>query len=79
MINAMDKKEAQNISDEIVTRLKQERERKGISLNKLANDTGISKSSLSCIENLTQKPTLYMMIWIADYLGVDLSDLVKRG
>lgn len=70
----MNKRQAQEKSDLIVLKLRQERLRQGITQYKLAQETGMSKSSVLYIENLTQKPSLYTIIMIADYLGVDLSE-----
>ena len=70
----MNKRQAQEKSDLIVLKLRQERLRQGITQYKLAQETGMNKSSVLYIENLTQKPSLYTIIMIADYLGVDLSE-----
>lgn len=45
---------------------------------KLAKDTGMSKSSILYIENLTQHPSLHTTILLADYLNVDLSSVIKQ-
>lgn len=74
----MNKREAYQISDQIVQALAAKRKSLGISQYKIANSTGISKSSLSYIEKLSQKPSLPMLLMIADALGVDLADIIKN-
>lgn len=74
----MDKRNAQNKSDDIINALKKERIRQGISRYKLAKDIGMSQSSLMNIERLTQKPTLYTVIIISEYLNVKLGNLVNK-
>ena len=71
----IDKRIAQQISDSIVLKLRETRLKKGISQYRIAKDTGMSKSSILYIENRTQHPTLYTVILLAHYLGVDLKEL----
>lgn len=74
----MNKKQAQIISDKVIMCLRKVRTDKGISQYKLAKEIGMSKSSISYIENLKQRPTLYTVLMIADYLEINLSDVVKQ-
>ena len=74
----MKKRQAQEISDKIVAILREERIKKGITQYKMAKETGMSKSSILYIENFTQRPTLYTVLLLADYLGVDFSQVVKE-
>lgn len=77
-IGIMNKREAQEISNKVVAFLREERIKRGISQYKLAKDTGMSKSSILYIENLTQHPSLYTTLLIANYLGVDLSEILRK-
>lgn len=72
----MNKRNAQDISDKIVEVLKRERIRQNISQYKMAKDTGLSKSSILYIERLEQKPALYTLIIIAQYLDISLGKLM---
>ena len=72
----MDKKTAQKISDSVILKLREERIKQGISQYQIAKDTGMSKSSILYIENLTQHPTLYTVILLAHYLNVDLKKVL---
>lgn len=74
----MNKREAYTISDKIISVLAERRKKLGISQYKIANGTGISKSSLSYIEKLTQKPSLPTVLMIADFIGADLADVLKE-
>ena len=73
MIN---KRTAQEISDSVILKLKEERIKQGISQYRIAQDTGMSKSSILYIENLTQRPTLYTVILLANYLKIDLKKIL---
>lgn len=75
----MNKREAQFISDKAISALKEIRIKKNISQYKMAKDIGMSKSSILYIENLTQKPSLYTTILIADYLEVKLFEILKEN
>lgn len=74
----MNKREAYINSDKIILALAERRKKLGISQYEIANATGISKSSLSYIEKLTQKPTLPTVLMIADYIGADLPAILKN-
>ena len=74
----MKKRQAQEISDKIVGVLKTKRLEKGITQYKMSKDTGMSKSSILYIENCTQRPSLYTVLLLADYLGVDFSQIIKE-
>lgn len=74
----MNKREAHIISDKVVTLLKKERERQGITPYRMAMDTGLSKNSILYIERLTQKPSFYTLVIMADYLKVSLSEIIEK-
>ncbi len=72
-------REAQNYSDTVVDILKSERKKKGISQYQIAQNCQISKSALSYIEKHDRRPTLYTLLIIADYIGVDLHEVLKQA
>ncbi len=74
----MKKREAQKLSDAIVDVLADVRESKRISVYRIAKDLGISHSSILYIENHKQKPTLFFIMMIADYLGADLGAIISK-
>ena len=72
----MTKRMAQEISDSVILKLREIRIQKGISQYRLAKDVGMSKSSILYIETLKQRPTLYTVVLLSTYLGVDLKDIL---
>ena len=57
--------------------LKELRQEKGISLQELANITGISKSHLNYIEKNQKEPSLLMAVRIAQALDVEIDKLYR--
>ncbi len=74
----MKKRQAQEISDQIVAVLRAKRIERAITQYKMAKDTGMSKSSILYIENFKQRPSLYTVVMLADYLGVDLGQVIQK-
>lgn len=71
--------DANKISDNVVALLKAERIRQGMSQYKLAKECGLSKTSVAYIERNENKPTLSTLIRIANALGIDLSEYLKKA
>ncbi len=63
---------------EVGKRIIQLRKDKGITTNKLANIAGVSQSYLREIELGNKNPTVEMLSYICDALGVTLSDFFKE-
>ena len=74
----MNKREAQFLNDTVVDALAEIRENKGISVYRIAKDLGISHSSVLYIENHKQKPTLFFLMMIANYLEADLGEIISK-
>ena len=72
-------REAQKYSDTVVDILFEEKNRQGITSYKISKACGISESSLSYIKNHHRRPTLYTLKLIADAIGIDLSDCLKKA
>ncbi|MCK4401898.1 helix-turn-helix transcriptional regulator [bacterium] len=53
------------------------RKDKNLSLQEIANRTGLSKSLLSKVENFRTIPSLPVLLRISDVLNVDMAELVK--
>lgn len=70
-----------NEKDEILSRLGHkisvERKKKGITLEKLAYEMGISKGNLSDIESGKKNPTFFTLKAIAEGLSTTISNLLK--
>jgi transcriptional regulator with XRE-family HTH domain len=61
---------------EVGPRLRSLRERRGVTLTALATTTGISKSTLSRLETGQRKPSLELLLPLAEAYQVPLDDLV---
>ena len=74
----MNKREAQKITQKIINALMKEKERRGITNYTISQKTGVSQSSLSNIQKHLQDPSLSMTILIADAIGINLSETIKK-
>ncbi|MCU1508995.1 MAG: family transcriptional regulator [Glaciihabitans sp.] len=61
---------------QIPLRLRQARQKKDLTLDELANITGISKSTLSRLESGQRKPSLELLLPIVAALALPLDDIV---
>ena len=77
-LKKMNKREAQELSDKVITALKNKRLKKDISRYQISKETGMSQSSLSYIESLTQKPALYSVFMICESIGTDLKEILSE-
>lgn len=57
--------------------LKQIREEKNVTIKKLAEKSGVSKTHISDIEKNFKMPSLIVMVKIAKALDVNITDLYK--
>ena len=57
--------------------LKQVRQRKEVTLNKLSEKSGISTTNINDIENNIKVPSLLVMIQLAKALDVEITELYK--
>jgi transcriptional regulator with XRE-family HTH domain len=62
--------------DRVAPRLRRIREQRGITLTEMAERTGISKSTLSRLENGQRRPSLELLLPLAQAYRVPLDDLV---
>jgi transcriptional regulator with XRE-family HTH domain len=62
--------------DQVGARLRHLRAQRGVTLTALARATGISKSTLSRLETGQRRPTLELLLPLAETYGVPLDDLV---
>ena len=61
------------------TLFKEEREKRGISKNRLAEDAGVARTVVIYFERQERMPTIHNCKALADALGVPLNRLVKRA
>jgi transcriptional regulator with XRE-family HTH domain len=64
------------VLNQVGPRLKQVRTRRGVTLTGVAETTGISKSTLSRLENGQRRPTLELLLALSQAYRVPLEDLV---
>ncbi len=71
-------KQSEIATSKIIDRLSEVRKEKGISHEKLAEMTGLNRSTISLIENHKRTPTILTCIKIGRALEIKLSDLIKK-
>jgi transcriptional regulator with XRE-family HTH domain len=59
--------------------LKEEREKRDLSLKILAKKSGISRQTISYVEQEVQSPSLDTLLRITSALGVDLAKIIARA
>ena len=59
--------------------LREERERRGISMTALAERAGLSQQMVSYVEREMRNPTLDTLLRITAVLGIELSQVVARA
>ena len=67
------------IASNVVRHLKKEREKRGLSMNVVAQRSGLSHSIISLIERDMRNPTLDTLLRIADAIGVDLGKILMQA
>ena len=73
----MDYEEAERILACVMERLEQERNRQGLSLQRLGAISGVSRMAIGMIEKGQRSPSLIICLRVADALGLDLGDVLK--
>jgi transcriptional regulator with XRE-family HTH domain len=64
---------------QVVRLLREERQKRGISMNVLAQRSGLSQSMISLIERDLRNPTLDTLLRIANALELDLAKIIHRA
>lgn len=67
------------IAANVVRLLREEREKRGLSMNVVAQRSGLSQSIISLIERDLRNPTLDTLLRIAEVVEVDLGDILTRA
>jgi len=67
------------ISSQVARLLKEERKKCGLSLNVLAQKAGLSRQTVSYVEQEVQNPTLDTLLRITLVLGVELEKVIARA
>jgi transcriptional regulator with XRE-family HTH domain len=69
----------ENISSEVARLLKEEREKRHISLNLLAQKAGVNRQSVAFIEQGLRNPTLNTLFRLTLALEVEPEDIIGRA
>ncbi len=69
----------EEISSAVARLLKEKREKRGLSLNVLAQRAGLARQTVSYIEQEVQSPTLDTLLRITSVLEVDLDKLIAKA
>jgi transcriptional regulator with XRE-family HTH domain len=67
------------ISSHVAAVLKEEREKRGLSLKMLAKKSGIARQTISYVEQEVQSPSLDTLLRITSALGADLAKIIARA
>jgi transcriptional regulator with XRE-family HTH domain len=67
------------ISAEVVKLLMEERKRRGISGNALAERAGLSQSLISSLETNPWNPTLATLLRIGEVLEIDVGEVISKA
>ena len=67
------------ISFQVARLLKEERQQRGLSLNVLAEKAGLSRQTVSYVEQEAQSPSLDTLLRITWALGVDLEKIIAKA
>lgn len=67
------------IAANVVRILRDERKRRGLSMNQVAERSGLSQGMISLVEHDLRNPTLDTLLRIADALNLDLADVIRRA
>jgi transcriptional regulator with XRE-family HTH domain len=76
---ASDKKSQQAVCSRVVQTLRQEREKRGISMNLIAERAGLSQQMVSYVEREMRNPTLETLLRMAAALQVDLARVLQQA
>ena len=76
---ASDKKSQQAVCSRVVTILRQEREKRGLSMNLVAERAGLSQQMVSYVEREMRNPTLETLLRISAALEIDFAAVMRRA
>lgn len=75
----MEKNEAEIITQKVVALLKKERNNRHITKLYVSQETGLSRTAITLIENNQNSPTLRTLLMIANCIGVDLKEIIAQA
>ena len=69
----------ETIRKEVARLLREEREKRWLSLNMLAAKSGLSRQMVSYVEQTKRNPSLDILLRITGVLEVNLDDVIRRA
>ncbi len=75
----MERNEAEIITQKVVALLKKERNNRHITKLYVSQETGLSRTAITLIENNQNNPTLRTLLMIANCIGVDLKEIIAQA
>src|SRR5688572_30361862 len=75
---ASDRKSQQAICSRVSQILRDEREKRGLSMNRVAERAGISQQMVSYVERGMRNPTLETLLRIASAIEIDFVEVMRR-
>lgn len=69
----------QAVCSQVAKILREEREKRGISMTALAARAGLSQQMISYVEREMRNPTLDTLLRITGVLGVEIADVLNRA
>jgi len=76
---ASDKKSQQAVCSRVVKILRQEREKRGLSMNVVAERAGLSQQMVSYVEREMRNPTLETLLRISAALEIDFAAVMRQA
>ena len=75
----MERNEAEIITQKVVALLKKEKNNRHITKLYVSQETGLSRTAITLIENNQNSPTLRTLLMIANCIGVDLKEIIAQA
>jgi len=79
LVVVSDKKSQQAVCSRVAQILRQERERRKLSMNLVAQRAGLSQQMVSYVEREMRNPTLETLLRIAAAIGIDLAQVLQKA
>lgn len=75
----IDQTKLQAVAAQIARLLREEREKRGLSMNAVAERSGLSQPMVSLVERELRNPTIDTLLRLAVALELDLADVVAKA
>jgi transcriptional regulator with XRE-family HTH domain len=75
----LEQKHLEQIGAQVAGILRAEREKRGLSMNTVAERSGLSQPMVSLVERKLRKPTLDTLLRLSVALEIDLVDVLQRA